>query len=86
MLLKRLTLHGFKTFANRTTFEFHGGITAVIGPNGSGKSNLADARHLIEAWRLDYNEVRPHSALGNLPPLAFAQRSRLDGALSSAVA
>jgi putative transposase len=36
--------------------------------------SLADARQRIEAWRLDYNRVRPHSALGNLTPLAFAQQ------------
>ncbi len=43
MRLKRLTLHGYKTFATKTAFEFTNGITAVIGPNGSGKSNIADA-------------------------------------------
>ena len=36
--------------------------------------SLADARRIIEAWRIDYNRVRPHSALGNLTPLAFAQQ------------
>lgn len=43
MHLKKLELHGYKTFASRTDFVFNGGITAIVGPNGSGKSNLADA-------------------------------------------
>ncbi len=41
--LKRLDLHGFKSFATATSFVFDTGFTAVIGPNGSGKSNISDA-------------------------------------------
>jgi transposase InsO family protein len=37
--------------------------------------NTRAARVLIEAWRQDYNESRPHMALGNLPPAEYATRT-----------
>lgn len=43
MFVKRLEIHGFKSFADKTTLELAPGITVVVGPNGCGKSNITDA-------------------------------------------
>jgi len=43
VFLKRLTIKGFKSFADATTLDMEPGVTVVVGPNGSGKSNVVDA-------------------------------------------
>jgi chromosome segregation protein len=46
--LKRVEIHGFKSFYDRTEMKFNGhGIAAVVGPNGCGKSNLSDAMNWV---------------------------------------
>jgi chromosome segregation protein len=53
MVLRRLSIFGFKSFADKTDVEFGEGVTAVIGPNGCGKSNV------IDAVRWVFGEQRP---------------------------
>jgi chromosome segregation protein len=43
MLLRSITIRGFKSFADKTVLEFVPGVSVIVGPNGSGKSNLVDA-------------------------------------------
>ncbi|MDT8435967.1 MAG: chromosome segregation protein SMC [Gemmatimonadota bacterium] len=59
MKVRSLTLHGFKSFADRIHIDFREGITAIVGPNGCGKSNISDALR----WVL--GEQRPSAIRGS---------------------
>ena len=43
MRIEKIELIGFKSFADKTLFSLHPGITCIVGPNGCGKSNIVDA-------------------------------------------
>jgi chromosome segregation ATPase len=54
MLLKRLELHGLKSFADKITLDLGHSVTAIVGPNGSGKSNITDGVR----WLLGERDAR----------------------------
>ena len=58
MKIRQIHIQGFKSFADRTVFDFDEGISAIVGPNGCGKSNVVDAVR----WVL--GETRPTSMRG----------------------
>lgn len=78
MRIDRVVIQGFKSFAERTPFEFGKGVTGVIGPNGSGKSNLVEALRWAVGARA--RELRSGEAAALLfhggqerPPMPFAE-------------
>ncbi|MEE9542195.1 MAG: chromosome segregation protein SMC [Thermodesulfobacteriota bacterium] len=43
MKIKKINIHGFKSFVDKVEFNFPSGTSAIVGPNGCGKSNVVDA-------------------------------------------
>jgi len=64
MYIKRLVMHGFKSFPRKTEIPFTPGINVVLGPNGSGKSNISDAICFV-LGRMSMKSLRAAKA-GNL--------------------
>lgn len=59
--INRLTIHGFKSFANKTEVSFDNEFNCILGPNGSGKSNVSDAICFV-LGRLSAKSMRAEKA------------------------
>lgn len=81
MFFKRLEMHGFKSFADKTVLELMPGITTVIGPNGSGKSNISDCirwvlgEQSMKSLRGAKSEDIIFAGTQNRKPLGYAEAS-----------
>jgi len=74
-----LEIFGFKSFPEKTTIEFSGGVSAIVGPNGSGKSNIVDALRWVlgeqgdKALRSERRDDVVFSGTSKRKPLSVAE-------------
>jgi putative transposase len=60
-----------KPTQNAFAESFNGKLRAEC-LNDNVFTSIAEAREIIERWRVDYNECRPHRLIGQMTPSAFA--------------
>jgi chromosome segregation protein len=59
--IKKMVMHGFKSFARKTEIPFENAMNIIVGPNGSGKSNITDALCFV-LGRLSIKSIRAAKA------------------------
>ena len=59
--IKKMTMHGFKSFARKTEIPLNNSMNVIVGPNGSGKSNITDALCFV-LGRLSIKSIRAAKA------------------------
>ncbi|MFH0808616.1 MAG: chromosome segregation SMC family protein [archaeon] len=59
--IKKIVMHGFKSFARKTEIPFENAMNVIVGPNGSGKSNITDALCFV-LGRLSIKSIRATKA------------------------
>ncbi len=67
MFLKRITLQGFKSFADKVEIDFLPGVVAIVGPNGCGKSNISDSIR----WVLGDNTAKTRRGAETMADVIF---------------
>ena len=78
--IKKIVMHGFKSFARRTEIPFENSMNVVVGPNGSGKSNITDALCFV-LGRLSIKSIRATKAAN----LLFSGNKSYKGSLEAMV-
>src|SRR5574344_2026496 len=75
MYLKKIIVHGFKSFADKMSIDLNNGIIGIVGPNGSGKSNVVDAVR----WVLGEQSVKSLRGEGNMTDVIFSGSKSRNG-------
>ncbi|MBU3924095.1 MAG: AAA family ATPase, partial [Nanoarchaeota archaeon] len=78
--IKKMVMHGFKSFARKTEIPLENAMNVIVGPNGSGKSNITDALCFV-LGRLSIKSIRAAKAAN----LLFSGNKSYKGAQEASV-